>query len=61
MTITAAATALGVSRPYLTQVANGRPASKRLARKIATWSDQQVPELSILHPADYKTFPLDLK
>jgi hypothetical protein len=50
LSLTDLAKDLGYSRVHLTNVANGFPAGKRLAKKIELWSGGQVPAVCLLYP-----------
>ena len=51
LTIRQAAKELGVSRPYLTDVVNGKAIpGKRLCEKLETWSDGALSKESLMWP-----------
>ena len=47
-----AANQIGIQRTYLSAIANGRPAGKKTARKIESWSSGWVSAQEIIFPKE---------
>ena len=50
ITLTQLARELNISRVHLTNVANGEPAGKHLAKQIEKWSDGQITHSELIYP-----------
>jgi len=50
ITLTDLAKFFNVSRVHLTNIANGSPAGRRLAKKIESWSDGAISHSELLYP-----------